>query len=286
MQKYAIVSIYGEFIMIVLILLCIALAISAILYIILKLRNIKYKDFILKSSIALNQLLEINDKYHFYECNNYDDSHVYDNNVFYNNISCEDYLIYQLQFKKYEVSKDIKNIDNNIVLYKAYCKEIDVIDSFGNFTNSTEKLNLKYLFSLEKKVFNQYKLKPILHFHITITLYCSKINGQIYASKHQTFDSEQIIPLIKKLNNKNGSFYNDKDIWDSLCRVERGKVSNKMRFSIYKRDGYRCRICGRSERSDYLEIDHIKPIAKGGKTTYDNLQTLCRRCNKEKGDTY
>ena len=272
--------------MIVLILLCIALAISAILYIILKLRNIKYKDFILKSSIALNQLLEINDKYNFYECNNYDDSHVYDNNVFYNNISCEDYLIYQLQFKKYEVSKDIKNIDNNIVLFKAYCKEVDGIDSFGNFNNSTEKLNLKYLFSLEKKVFNQYKLKPILHFHITITLYCSKINGQIYASKHQTFDSEQIIPLIKKLNNKNGSFYNDKDIWDSLCRVERGKVSNKMRFSIYKRDGYRCRICGRSERSDYLEIDHIKPIAKGGKTTYDNLQTLCRRCNKEKGDTY
>ena len=121
--------------MIVLILLCIAFAISAIFYIILKLRNIKYKDFILKSSIALNQLLEINDKYHFYECNNYDDSHVYDNNVFYNNISCEDYLIYQLQFKKYEVSKDIKNIDNNIVLYEAYYKEIDVIDSFGNFTN-------------------------------------------------------------------------------------------------------------------------------------------------------
>ena len=35
-----------------------------------------------------------------------------------------------------------------------------------------------------------------------------------------------------------------------------------------------------------MDIDHIKPIAKGGKTTYDNLQTLCRRCNKEKGDTY
>lgn len=77
-----------------------------------------------------------------------------------------------------------------------------------------------------------------------------------------------------------------REIWDSICRVERGRVSNKMRFSIYKRDRYRCCICGRSKYSDFLEIDNINPIAKGGKSTYDNLQTLCRRCNKNKGDKY
>lgn len=33
-----------------------------------------------------------------------------------------------------------------------------------------------------------------------------------------------------------------------------------------------------------LEIDHIIPIAKGGKSTYDNLQTLCHRYNIKKGD--
>ena len=35
-----------------------------------------------------------------------------------------------------------------------------------------------------------------------------------------------------------------------------------------------------------LEIDHIKPISKGGKCTYDNLQTLRARCNREKRDKY
>ncbi|MBE5764088.1 MAG: HNH endonuclease [Clostridiales bacterium] len=59
-----------------------------------------------------------------------------------------------------------------------------------------------------------------------------------------------------------------------------------MRFEIYARDGYRCKICGRTDREVNLEIDHIKPIAKGGKSTYDNLQTLCVYCNKEKGDKY
>ncbi|MBP5466276.1 MAG: HNH endonuclease [Clostridia bacterium] len=53
-----------------------------------------------------------------------------------------------------------------------------------------------------------------------------------------------------------------------------------MRFSIYKRDGYRCQHCGRSGRFVDLEIDHIIPISKGGKSTYDNLQTLCQRCNQ------
>ena len=145
---------------------------------------------------------------------------------------------------------------------------------------------MTYLLKLEKKLFEQKVLNPKRVLYIKVVLYCSKINGHIYAKKQQIFTTEEVETLIKRLSNKNYEFYNDKGIWDALCRVERGKVSNKMRFAIYKRDGYRCRYCGRSDNTVYLEIDHIKPIAKGGKSTYDNLQTLCRRCNKNKGDSY
>ena len=117
-----------------------------------------------------------------------------------------------------------------------------------------------------------------------MTLNCSKINGYIYDKKSERFYADDIYLLSKRLNNKNGNFYNDREIWDALCRVERGKVSNKMRFSIYERDCYRCCKCGISGDYAQLEIDHIIPIAKGGKTTYDNLQTLCHECNIEKGD--
>ena len=75
--------------------------------------------------------------------------------------------------------------------------------------------------------------------------------------------------------------YND-EIWQSICRVERAKVSNKMRFAIYKRDGNRCIKCGSTRN---LEIDHIFPISKGGKTKPDNLQTLCHSCNTRKSNT-
>lgn len=40
-----------------------------------------------------------------------------------------------------------------------------------------------------------------------------------------------------------------------------------------------------SNRSDF-EIDHIKPISKGGKTTLDNLQLLHWRENRKKGDKW
>ena len=70
------------------------------------------------------------------------------------------------------------------------------------------------------------------------------------------------------------------DIWKSISNVERAKVTNRLRFAIYERDNYRCKKCGSTEN---LEIDHIIPIFKGGKSTYSNLQTLCHKCNTEKG---
>jgi 5-methylcytosine-specific restriction endonuclease McrA len=33
-----------------------------------------------------------------------------------------------------------------------------------------------------------------------------------------------------------------------------------------------------------LEVDHIKPISKGGKTVLNNLQTLCMDCNRGKSN--
>jgi len=41
-----------------------------------------------------------------------------------------------------------------------------------------------------------------------------------------------------------------------------------------------CLNCG---EIDDLAIDHILPIAKGGKSEYSNLQLLCRTCNTFKG---
>lgn len=41
-----------------------------------------------------------------------------------------------------------------------------------------------------------------------------------------------------------------------------------------------CANCG---ASNVLVLDHVIPIAKGGRSQYENLQLLCAECNRIKG---
>ncbi len=53
------------------------------------------------------------------------------------------------------------------------------------------------------------------------------------------------------------------------------------RQNIFKRDGNECQYCGSVHD---LTLDHVMPRSRGGKSTWDNLVTACRRCNSKKGD--
>ena len=43
-----------------------------------------------------------------------------------------------------------------------------------------------------------------------------------------------------------------------------------------------CFYCGRSVSPKALSMDHIVPIARGGKTTKGNVVTACKACNTAK----
>jgi hypothetical protein len=60
-------------------------------------------------------------------------------------------------------------------------------------------------------------------------------------------------------------------------------VGKKLRFEVFKRDGFRCQYCGRTPPAVTLEADHIEPESKGGATDIDNLMTSCMDCNRGKG---
>lgn len=61
------------------------------------------------------------------------------------------------------------------------------------------------------------------------------------------------------------------------------KVSAKQRFEIFKRDNFTCQYCGKKSPEVILEVDHIIPIAEGGKSNQENLTTACFACNRGKG---
>lgn len=84
----------------------------------------------------------------------------------------------------------------------------------------------------------------------------------------------------------------------------RSKITPKVREYVIQRDGLSCRYCGfgpmkvrwhynRKGRvllyNDWdrlgditIELDHLIPVSRGGKTTPENLVVLCRTCNATK----
>jgi len=71
---------------------------------------------------------------------------------------------------------------------------------------------------------------------------------------------------------------------DGEYGVSRTSLSKKLRFDVFKRDGFTCQYCGVHPSSGVvLEVDHIIPVADGGSNNIDNLITACFACNRGKG---
>lgn len=64
---------------------------------------------------------------------------------------------------------------------------------------------------------------------------------------------------------------------------KRQPISKRVRFEVFKRDGFSCQYCGRGVPDVTLEVDHIIPVADGGENHQDNLITSCFDCNRGKG---
>jgi 5-methylcytosine-specific restriction endonuclease McrA len=54
-------------------------------------------------------------------------------------------------------------------------------------------------------------------------------------------------------------------------------------LAIKARYDHRCLGCGRQEPEIALSVDHVVPLAHGGKHTATNIQPLCTSCNSKKG---
>ena len=82
--------------------------------------------------------------------------------------------------------------------------------------------------------------------------------------------------------------------FEDMTLYEIGKVNpnyeKTLRYTAFDKartaDGlYACACCGKKYPNRImLQVDHITPMNKGGKTKPDNLQILCRSCNAEKSD--
>jgi len=56
------------------------------------------------------------------------------------------------------------------------------------------------------------------------------------------------------------------------------------RSNVYLRDNGQCQYCGDKIERKESTLDHVVPVSKGGKSTWENCTTACAPCNSNKSD--
>ena len=91
--------------------------------------------------------------------------------------------------------------------------------------------------------------------------------------------SETLMPLLLNLDKSYKKIQKDKKF-----KIEKAKA-RKLRQSKWwkqKIGSGVCHYCGGHFPGDTLTMDHIVPIARGGKSTWGNLVPSCKSCNSNK----
>lgn len=69
--------------------------------------------------------------------------------------------------------------------------------------------------------------------------------------------------------------------WVNLKR--QSPIVRFSRANVYARDEHRCQYCYKKFPERELTLDHVKPVVRGGRKTWENIVTACIKCNQRKG---
>lgn len=113
---------------------------------------------------------------------------------------------------------------------------------------------------------------------------CSYCGAFFYGFSKDVFCSDEC-----KVHNRKKNTNRYKETKKRRCRTEESKYINLV--SLYHRDNGICWLCGKrcdialdKNNNYYPSIDHVVPISKGGKDSWDNVKLAHRICNTIKSN--
>jgi hypothetical protein len=165
-------------------------------------------------------------------------------------------------------SEHIRNHKNEAE-NKKYLKDLNT--RFSDYQNSFAKLKRPYAITCHKAQGSTYNT-------VIIPVY------DYFMMNYK--DANQLLYVALSRAKERVIFVNKKEQFDETSK--RKIFSEFEKQSIASANDYKCKNCRIDLVERDFQIDHIVPIANGGKNSVDNLQPLCKKChtNKTKFETY
>lgn len=239
---------------------------------------------IVGNSDKIKALIELNNQYsfnsykptqkHYYSCKNKRE---------FDRMSIREYFFNCVATNSYNYARLIECIKYNRVEYNSYLSKAEALKSTVTEELCTQlQIGFKKFKKREQKIFR--KITHVIP-QQTLDVYCeityTSPKGRNHYRKNDSFvfrDLQETYGRVKKQQA-------EQQTREYKLKHERTKMSASLRYDILKRDCFKCKICGATEKDGIkLHVDHIVPVSKGGKTEWSNLRTLCERCNLGKSD--
>ena len=63
----------------------------------------------------------------------------------------------------------------------------------------------------------------------------------------------------------------------------KSRVNPQVKLNVIRRDNFKCIYCGTGgSQKNFLTVDHVLPLSKGGTNVQTNIACCCRECNAKK----
>jgi len=90
--------------------------------------------------------------------------------------------------------------------------------------------------------------------------------------------------LVSICDQKTKEYVDSQDGLIGGHRYNPDPVPSSLRYQVLKLSDSKCALCGVHKDDSPIDVDHIVPKSRGGSNDLSNLQALCYRCNRGKGN--
>ena len=267
---------------VIIIVFAFVLAIAAICFLFVHVLNKEHRKLVDRTSTKCAKLRELNEIFRFVP--------VKKKQYLYNDCASKgqfdrqrgyDFLVAMAKESPRWIEDFIFNAQKNQILYEEYNRQLAQIEptSTKRIKSTKTLMSVEAYRKIEEEMYWDEIQHPVLTpIVIVVTSYTSAKGRNTYR-KEARFEISDLKNVLKAAEKQHD--------YAQSREYQRSLMTPTLRYAVLKRDQFRCQICGASQADGVkLEVDHIMPISKGGKTEMSNLRALCERCNRGKRDRY